>query len=61
MAKIPDLKKEEYIRLEIAKAYIAASPDIGVQFIRDYTIRLTEAILNPDKADAGPNGPTAKF
>jgi len=50
---MPEMTKGEYIRFELTKAFIAAKPDIGAQFIKDWTIQLTEAILNPGKAGSG--------
>ena len=48
----PALTKEEYIRLELIKAYISAKADIGTHCIKEYAAILTEAILNPEKSKA---------
>jgi len=60
MKVTPELTKEEYLRLELVKAYIAAAPDLGMHSIRTYSLALAEAILDPSKADADPTSPTEK-
>jgi len=47
MEKTPELTKEEYIRLELVKAYIAVMPNLMTSVISDYVNRLTDGILNP--------------
>jgi hypothetical protein len=54
-ANMPELTKEEYLRFEIAKAWIAAKPDLGMPTIRDHSIQLAEAIISPEKADKKPD------
>ena len=34
MEKVPELTKEEYIRLELTKAYIASRPNYGASAIK---------------------------
>jgi hypothetical protein len=57
-ANVPELTKEEYIRFEMAKAWIAAKPDLGMPTIRDHSIQLAEAIINPNEVYKKPDAPT---
>ena len=53
--KVPELTKEEYIRLELTKAYIAQKSNNSANHIGGEVMSLTEVILTGcrygDKAD----------
>ena len=55
-----ELTKEEFIRFELTKAFIAAKPELGAHTIGQNAASLTRVILDPDKADAGQGDSTAK-
>ena len=52
---MPELTKEEYIRLELTKSYIRAMPSLITDAISNYVNLLTDGILNPRHADSGSN------
>ena len=61
MEKAPELTKEEYIRLELTKAYIATKPTYGAIAIGGEVVTLTDVILTGRRAGHPADNPAVKY
>lgn len=52
-AAAPELTKEEYVRFELTKAYMAARPGAIATVIRSDVNFLAEGVLHPDRIKQG--------